>query len=67
MQRREFLWTSAALAAGSMWPAHRGMAAFDPSPENGWRSFEVSLRVEVLKPEGATRIWLPLPSMQEQD
>ncbi|MDA8260602.1 MAG: transglutaminase domain-containing protein [Betaproteobacteria bacterium] len=67
MQRREFLWTSAALAAGSMWPAHRGMAAFNPSPENGWRSFEVSLRVEVLKPEGATRIWLPLPSMQEQD
>ncbi|MBW8372337.1 MAG: transglutaminase domain-containing protein [Thiobacillus sp.] len=67
MQRREFLWTSAALAAGAMWPAHRGMAAFNPSPDNGWRSFEVTLRVEVLKPEGATRIWLPLPSMQEQD
>ncbi|PKO71706.1 MAG: transglutaminase [Betaproteobacteria bacterium HGW-Betaproteobacteria-17] len=67
MQRREFLLTSAALAAGAIWPASRGMAAFTPSPENGWRTFEVILRVEVLKPEGATRVWLPLPSMQEED
>jgi transglutaminase-like putative cysteine protease len=67
MQRREFLLTSAALAAGVMWPAGRGMAAFTPSPDHGWRTFEVTLRVEVLQPEGATRVWLPLPSMQEQD
>lgn len=67
MQRREFLLTGAALAGGVMWPASRGMAAFNPSPEHGWRTFEVTLRVEVLKPEGATRVWLPLPSMQEQD
>lgn len=67
MQRREFLLTSAALAAGAIWPASRGMAAFNPSPENGWRSFEVTLRVEVRKPEGATRVWLPLPSMQGKD
>lgn len=67
MQRRKFLLTSAAVAAGVMWPSSRGMAAFSPSPESGWRTFEVTLRVEVLKPEGATRIWLPLPSMQEDD
>jgi len=58
---------SAALTAGVMWPASRAVAAFNPSPEDGWRTFDVTLRVEVLKPEGATRVWLPLPSMQEKD
>ena len=67
MQRREFLWTSVALAAGVMWPAGRAEAAFDPSPEDGWRTFDVTHRVEVLKPEGATRAWLPLPSVDEKD
>ena len=27
--------------------------------ENAWRTFEVTTRVEVLKPSGATRIWVP--------
>jgi transglutaminase-like putative cysteine protease len=27
--------------------------------QDGWRTFEVTTRVEVLKPSGATRIWLP--------
>ena len=67
MQRRDFLLTSAALAAGVMWPASRALAAFNPSPEDGWRTFDVTLRVEVLRPEGATRVWLPLPSLQEKD
>lgn len=67
MQRREFLLTSAALAAGAWWPASRALAAFDPSPDNGWRSFEVTHEVEVLKPKGATRVWLPLPSVQADD
>ncbi len=66
MQRREFIWTSVALAAGVMWPVRRGMAAFDPSPEHGWRVFDVTTRVDVLQPEGATRTWLPLPSVQEE-
>ena len=66
MQRREFLWTSVAFGAGVMWPAGRSMAAFDPSPDNGWRVFDVTTRVEVLQPEGATRAWLPLPSVQEE-
>src|SRR5574340_1298437 len=66
MQRREFLWSSVALAAGTMWPAGRTLAAFSPSPESGWRSFEVTHRIEVLKPEGTTRVWLPLPSVQEE-
>jgi len=67
MQRREFLWSSVALAAGVMWPAGRVGAAFNPSPEGGWRTFEVSHRVELLEPEGTSRVWLPLPSVQEDD
>jgi transglutaminase-like putative cysteine protease len=66
MQRREFLLTSLALAAGTMWPAGRAGAAFSPSSDNGWRTFEVTHRVEVLQPEGASRVWLPLPSMQDE-
>ena len=65
MQRREFLWSSVALAAGTMWPTGRTLAAFSPSPDSGWRTFEVTHRVEVLQPEGTTRVWLPLPSVQE--
>jgi hypothetical protein len=26
-----------------------------------WRSFEVTTRVDVLMPQGATRVWLPIP------
>lgn len=29
--------------------------------ENGWRTYEVVTRVEILKPSGQTRIWLPVP------
>ena len=66
MQRREFLSTSVALAAGVMWPAGRAGAAFNPTPEGGWRIFEVTHRIDVLQPEGTTRVWLPLPSVQEE-
>src|SRR5512139_1461609 len=66
MQRLEFLWTSVALAAGTLWPAARAGAAFSPSSDSGWRIFEVTHRVEVLQPQGTTRVWLPLPSMQEE-
>lgn len=31
----------------------------DAQPANGWKNYEVTARVEVLKPAGATRIWLP--------
>jgi transglutaminase-like putative cysteine protease len=31
----------------------------------GWRTFEVTTRVEVLKPDGETRIWLPAALMRD--
>lgn len=65
MQRRQFLLSSVALAAGAMHPAGRVRAAIALSPDHGWRSFEVTHRVEILQPKGATRVWLPLPSVRE--
>jgi Transglutaminase-like superfamily len=35
---------------------------FDPQPGQ-WRRFEMNTRVEVLKPEGASQLWIPLPSI----
>jgi len=28
-----------------------------------WRTFEVTTRVDVVKPQGATKVWLPIPSV----
>ncbi len=34
------------------------------APEAGtWRTFDVTTRVEIADPQGATRVWLPVPSM----
>jgi transglutaminase-like putative cysteine protease len=50
MNRRDFLQATGAVAAGFA----RLSAA-----ETGWRTFEVTTQVEVLKPSGTTRIWVP--------
>jgi transglutaminase-like putative cysteine protease len=59
MNRRRFLQTSAALSALAALPATAPRAR--AADTGGWRSFEVTTRVEVLKPAGATRVWLPTP------
>jgi transglutaminase-like putative cysteine protease len=33
-------------------------------PSDGWRTFEVTTRVEVLKPAGETKVWLPAALIQ---
>ena len=33
-------------------------------PQSGaWRTFDVTTRVDIIKPEGATQVWLPIPSV----
>ena len=54
MKRRDFLKTSAAAAA---LPWREALAEAD------WRTFDVTCKVEVLKPLGVSRIWLPLPAV----
>ncbi|HMA09072.1 MAG TPA: transglutaminase domain-containing protein [Ramlibacter sp.] len=65
--RRQFLQSSAAVAttAGLPFAARAQERSFDPQP-GAWRTFEVTTRVEVLVPSGATRVWLPVPSIDSE-
>ena len=58
MDRRHFLRVSGLACASLALPGaiSRALAA-----DGTWRIYEVAHRVEVLKPAGATRIWLPTP------
>jgi len=58
MERRQFLKSTAAAAAAVSLPWREALA------ESGWRTFEVTTRIEVLNARSASRIWLPLPSME---
>jgi len=58
MNRRDFLRTAGIATAGLALPKSKRMLADSP-PAGGWRTFEVTTRVEVLKPNGPTRVWLP--------
>jgi len=58
MNRRDFLWSSGVALAGlTLTKAELSFAQHLPS--DGWRTFEVTTRAEVLKPAGETKIWLP--------
>jgi transglutaminase-like putative cysteine protease len=59
MNRRNFLQSTGAICAGlAVTKSIPGFA--DASPAGGgWRTFEVTTRVEVMKPTGVTHVWLP--------
>jgi len=58
MNRREFLIQTSGAAASFSLAGMKQAFALDTVP-TGWRTFEVTTRVEVLKPSGITRVWLP--------
>jgi transglutaminase-like putative cysteine protease len=58
MNRRDFL-GSAGIATASLVFAKAGCLFSQSLTMGSWRTFEVTTRVEVLKPSGTTRIWLP--------
>lgn len=59
MNRRHFLQSAGALSASLVvLPKPRALFSQEASFE-GWRMFEVQTRAEILKPSGATRVWLP--------
>ena len=60
MQRRDFLRFAGLSTSGLLLPSAVSRA-FAQSPTDRWRTYEVTTRVEVLKPAGRTRIWLPTP------
>ena len=70
MNRRSFLKLSAALPAVSALSHLSGPSIaraqpkeFVPRPGT-WRTYEVTTRIELLKPAGVARVWVPLPSVE---
>src|SRR5437879_8134470 len=49
--------------ASSPHPALAQQLPFNPRQAEKWRGFEVTARVEIGFPQGATRVWLPIPSV----
>jgi transglutaminase-like putative cysteine protease len=58
MNRRDFLRSAGVASAGLALPKTARLFAESATPSS-WRTFEVTTRVEVLTPSGATRVWLP--------
>ena len=58
LNRRTFLRTNGILGAGFAL-SKAAPALVQPPPTNDWRTFEVTTRVELLKPAGVCHIWLP--------
>jgi transglutaminase-like putative cysteine protease len=62
MDRRNFLRISGMASAGYALSSPLASAlAQVVSPADRWKIYEVTHRVEVLKPAGVTRVWLPTP------
>lgn len=75
--RRAFLRRSAAASASVVLPAVPFSSAlaqatppsaparteFNPLPGD-WRTFDVTTRVDIAQPDGATQVWLPLPAVE---
>jgi len=60
MNRRDFLKSTVVASAGLVLGRTANLLALD-GPADGWRTFEVTTRLEILKPAGVTRIWVPAP------
>ena len=71
MNRRTFLKLAATLPAASALSRLPGAGSlfalqqkdFAPYP-GSWRAWEVTTRLEILQPQGITRVWVPVPVVQ---
>ena len=66
MNRRNFLRITGAAAATLALPLPRLGRAL-ASPDSRWRVFEVTTNIEILKPKGISRAWMPLPLAVDTD
>ena len=65
MHRRAFLKASCALPAMAAMAALPRFTRADIATADKWRVFEVTAQVEILKPVGVTRAWLPIPLTED--
>ena len=64
MNRRNFLQANGSICAG--WALTKALTVLADTPSaSGWRKFEVVTRVELLKPNGVSHIWLPAPLIHD--
>ena len=63
MDRRNFIKSGIVLPAVAGLPVSKAFGATD----GPWRTFEITTTVRVLKPQGVSRAWLPLPMMEDSD
>jgi len=64
MNRRDFL-RSTSFAVASLALSKGELSFAQQASADVWRKFEVTTRAEVLKPAGATKVWLPAALIQE--
>ncbi len=67
IDRRELLKAGIAVSAAMVLPnAGRAEAGFAPQP-GAWRAFQVLTRLEIVKTDGKTQAWIPVPAVNEPD
>jgi transglutaminase-like putative cysteine protease len=65
MNRRRFLQRTSILSGGLVL-ALPEIAREQELTSRGWRKFEVTTHIEILKPAGVTRVWAPVALLQER-
>jgi transglutaminase-like putative cysteine protease len=67
IDRRELLKAGIAISAAAALPnAARAEVGFAPQP-GAWRNFQVLTRLEIVKADGKTQAWIPVPAVNERD
>jgi transglutaminase-like putative cysteine protease len=66
IHRRDLLKAGLAASAAALPYAARAQAGFAPQP-GAWRSFAVTTRIEIAKPDGDAQAWVPVPVVNESD
>lgn len=67
IDRRELLKAGVAASAAAVLP-NAGHAEVGFAPEPGaWRNFQVVTRIEIVKANGKTQAWIPVPAVNEQN
>src|SRR6188768_1379458 len=65
MDRRDFLRITGIASTSIMYPTLAPPAFAQSTTGENWRVYEVTTQVEVLKPLGITRVWVPTPLTQD--
>jgi len=67
IDRRELLKAGIAVSAATVLPnAGRAEAGFAPRPA-AWRAFQVLTRLEIVKADGNSQAWIPVPAVNESN